>query len=330
MLLPDPDARRPMEPADFLKCIDDDERRDRYSAVLERLDPLAGVIRERFFAVDGIPDLRIIKNAPKGDTELRDIVGAVFIADGLLDWFFEIDEFTRGFIDIQYPFGKWSVAKIGAMWAYAHEVFHFVRRHALVEKHFGKSRDVRHALEFDADMCAVAVIYRFVQFKENTGDELQLKMAVLKSLFFIVRAEIDQSSIKEYEGSPTHPHTAARLWDLVCKLSMLHDTGRTNPDFVNPISIQHSLVMLDMVKDLERKYLMAKNRDFESSVIGDFLCQNSELKFTRSRHEQWDEISRLIDYFSTLPREDVDNDKSIGFIVNGLFSMPSKHSDAGV
>jgi hypothetical protein len=254
MLMPDPDnERKPLPPAEFLNSLENKDQRTRYAALLERLEPLAKLIGTRFPAPDGLPSLRIVKNAPAEDTAMGDMVNTIYLTDGLLDQCLMVD---AGASTIKHspatprPFGKFSIAKMGVMWAYAHELFHFLRRHALVEKHFGNEVSTKHALEYDADMCSVASLYRYLQSQNPTCNPLLLKRVVLMNLYWTLRIMIDGTTTNDFGGSKTHPYVEARLMDAVGKLAMLNDTQTPDPNCENPTTHQHYCKLMDILLHL--------------------------------------------------------------------------------
>lgn len=335
MLMPDPDnERRLLSPSEFLASLENEGQRKKYDSLLKHLKPLANVVKARFPAPDGIPDLRIIKNARPEDTYLGDILNTIYLTDGLLEQCLLLDaqvSKTPHTPKTPQPLGALSVAKIGVMWAYAHELFHFLRRHALVEKHFGNDVSTKHALEYDADMCSVASVYRYIQYTIPNGDEFQSKRAVLMNLYWALRPRIERTSIEDFSGSKTHPYIAARLLDAVGKLAILNDTGIADPNFMHPISHLHHGKLFKSLCHLELAYVKTsqnpKNGETGFSLVAEFAIANSALCFTGHRARRWNEISQLIDSFAVLSRSMVDNEKSIAFMGEN-FSLPRSHPAA--
>lgn len=327
MLMPDPDRmRRLLSQAEFLDSIGDREKRKSYSNLLASLTPLILRIKATWRAPDGMPDLRIVKNAPASETELRDMVNTVCLAEGLLD------ECLAAHIqavrvlkarDLPKTLGPLSVAKMCFMWAYAHEVFHYLRRHALVEKHFGGDAATKHALEFDADLCAVAAIYRHVRFFSSNLSELRAKQQVLTNLYWLLRKHVDDAAKTDYSGTKTHPHASARIYDVIRKLAMMNDTGVADPNFERPATHQHYEALVKDFAGIESAYMDVVSPGLEElSPVIQFGLANGGLLYTGERHKRWDEIARLIDRFSFMGRDTVDNEARIAFIGGDLTSMP--------
>ena len=328
MLMPNPDyEQRALSVHQFLESVEDEALRKQYKALLDLTPLIDNRIIESFPAPDGLPELRVFRGSCSDLAELRDLLQQICISQGLLDLCFsaqEDAETTKLDIRIPRPLGEFSVAKVSFMWAYAHEAFHFVRRHALVEKHFGADKATRHALEYDADLCAVAVVYRHVQLKTSTGDALQSKRAVLMNLFWFLRTQLNDEPA-DFAGSETHPYAAARMLDAIGKLAMLHNTRVADPNCSSPVTRHHLNYLADIFWRIEVARIRHKQGTAPtvlSNGLSRFAIANAErMNYTRARHERWDEISKLIEHFSRMPRARIDNEQSIAFI-GDVFSLP--------
>ncbi len=334
-MMPDPENQRQRLPIEtFLNSIEDSQKKKTYSYLLSTIEPLKSIIKSRWYIPDGIPNVYIIKNASAEETELRDFINQVQIAEGLLQRCIECEQQatqTIGQSQIPRTLGKLSIAKISLMWAYAHEAFHYIRRHDLVEKHFGNDPSTRHALEYDADLCSAVTIYRYLQHYSSNKSALYLKKTLVQHLFWFLRIEVDRNINMPMQGSETHPHGAARLWDFIGKLAMSHDLIEPDPNFATPITRSHFNELSQVLIDLEWRYLERsdiKNCD-NLSPIASFAIENRELRYTSARHARWDEISPLISSFSSLRRNMVSNDQSISFL-GDIFSLPRKSSTQSI
>lgn len=327
MLMPDPDnERRLMSIDDFLKSQLEEMKRKLYTIILSPLFPLLSRIEATWPAPDPIPNICIIKNAKVGETELRDLIDTICLAEGLLEHCLEAQHLALKMLGpskLPKPFGYLSIAKACMMWSCAHEVFHYLRRHALVEKHFGSSSETKHALEYDADLCAAAALYRYLQHFLPNRSDMNLKKITLQLLYCSIRINIDKEADVDFYGSFTHPHTAGRILDIMRKLAIITDTGIPDMHFQH-LATQADLDSLSrVIVDLELIYSKKYdgNNDPRLSAIFSFAQGNSELKYTLGKHEQWDKIQPLIDKFSSIPRKQLDNEASIVF-VGSNFSLP--------
>lgn len=329
MLMPDPDnEHRSLSTTHFLSLIEEEALREKYGILLDLVHLVDARILATFPAPDGLPEIRILKGAGSNSTELRDLLQQICISQGLLDLCFVAQEdadSTKTDTRIPHPLGAFSVAKVSFMWAYAHEAFHFVRRHALVEKHFGPSKATRHALEYDADLCATAVVYKHIQLKTSTGDALQSKRATLMNLFWFLRTQLHEGPAN-FAGSETHPYTAARMLDVIGKLAMIHDTRVADPDCSSPATRRDIHYLSEIFWRLEAARIRDRQKsipDYKSNGLTRFAIDNvvSGMAYTNARNERWDEISRLINHFTRMTRAQIDNEQNITFI-GDIFSPP--------
>lgn len=326
MLMPNPDAeRRALSVDDFLRSIKDHERRRICASLLAPLLVLATRIKATWPTPDGMPDIRIVRNAPAEETELRDMVNTVCLAEGLLDRCLDANTQASeilGFSKLPKTLGQLSVAKLGVMWSCAHEIFHYLRRHELVEKHFGNDPATKHALEYDADLCAVAAIYRYLRHFSPNKSALLMKQTVFQHLYWPMRLEVDKTNVR-FHGSQTHPHAAARLLDIISKLTMMHDSNVADPNFENPLSHLHFNKLTELLLQLESAYINSFGVEPQghSSLLADFALENISMAYTSERHKRWDEISQLIENFVMLPRNIVSNEATIAIFGN-ICSLP--------
>lgn len=106
------------------------------------------------------------------------------------------------------------------MWVLAHEFYHVARRHQCVLDEVGLDSEAFNATEFDADLCAVAAIFRSAQhYFGPSVDALIVKQSVLVSLYRPLRALDDPLS------NNTHLNTVDRIYHILGKLAHL----RANP-----------------------------------------------------------------------------------------------------
>lgn len=323
-MMPDPD-RRPMRVEEFLDSVQEKQQRSRYQAILSPLEPMNHIIRRFIRAVDGLPDLRIVKYAPIGDTELRDISQTVHLSDGLLDYCLEVDArasatFKRKSFPL--PLGKFSVARISLMWAYGHEITHFLRRHQLVEKHFGGDPATKQALEFDADMCSAALIFRYLLKYGGASSVLHAKTMALTNIYWFLRCQVNDADDHDFRGTDGHPHMASRLVDILGKLAMLVESGPPDPNCESPATREHLVALTRTLGGLEATYFNVPPEMLPGvSKILKYIKENVGQRYTSERSRRWDQISPLIDQFAVMERSFVDNESSIAFM-GDIFSLP--------
>lgn len=328
MIFPDPDAQRHlMARDDFLRSISDGVTRRAYANIISPLVPLRQRISATWMAPDGLPEVRFIKNAEANETELRDLVNTICLADGLLERCLKAQFKAEASLPVRHlprALGAFSVAKVSLMWVYAHEVFHFIRRHALVAKHFGNDQATKHALEYDADLCAAAAIYRFLQYFGGRASEIECKKRVLNHLYWFLRSEVDFGAAAPYWGTETHQHFSARFNAITLKLAIMHNGGPADPHLMRPESRDHHRVLWDLNIKLERMYLGGESLDNEMigrSPLISFAMANCNSQFTSPFHKRWDEISHFIESFAAISRAHLDNEASVA-VFGDRVSLP--------
>jgi len=133
-------------------------------------------------------------------------------------------------------FGLNLVLDLGLAWALSHEYVHLYRKHdsvcasvlsaALIDHSLTPQRkrsalslskeDIDKATEFDADLCAVAGIYRYMQ-KIFAGlvDDMLIRKMVIFYVYWGVRG------FPDIQHSGTHPEISDRLYDICSKVGGL-------------------------------------------------------------------------------------------------------------
>lgn len=320
MLMPDPEnERRTLSLEDFIRSTSDLKKRKIYRIILSPLPVLIERIKKTWLAPDGMPNILIVKNAKMEETELRDIINTVCLAEGLLERSLDAQNLaikTLGPSKTPHPLGHLSIAKAFIMWSCAHEVFHYLRRHALVEKQFGNTLATKHALEYDADLCAFASIYRYLQYFSPKKSEIDLKKTTLKIIYCSIRATITKENVENFYGTNTHPHTAARIFDIAGKLAMLKNFGKPDPNLEEATTRHHLNILINITIQLESMYSKSSNEKNSSklSSVFSFGLSNTKSRYTSPRNKTWDEIQKVIDCIALLPRNMVDNEQSIAFL----------------
>ena len=163
-----------------------------------------------------------------------------------------------------------------------------------------------------------------MQYRTSTGYALSSKRSVLTNLFWFLRANIENGRT-DFSGSETHPHNAARLLDVIGKMSMMHDTGVPDRACSQPATKLHLEKLSKTRARLEGARIKARPgwpaSEFRPNKLSNFAGANADIRYTKARHHRWDEISVLIDQFSRMPRALIDNEQSIAFIGDN-YSVP--------
>jgi len=112
-----------------------------------------------------------------------------------------------------------SLASISLAWIIAHEYFHIVRRHNDVAAAASKlpnrpyENSIDNALEHDADLMAVSVIYRLIQMQLGSQiHDLDVRRITIYSLFFTLR------TFPQNQADHAHSAMPERLYHIYFKL----------------------------------------------------------------------------------------------------------------
>ena len=106
-------------------------------------------------------------------------------------------------------------------WTVAHEYSHIVRRHDEISQVVGHDALTQQAFEYDADLCAIAAVFRWYQALIGPGiDDNILRQIIFSHLFWAIRA------LPNPESSRSHLSTAQRLYHLSTKLAQLEAKPR--------------------------------------------------------------------------------------------------------
>ncbi len=203
---------------------------------------------------DGVPEIRI---QPGSDGSPAALANLIVVPEGFIDHclgaaFAPIDRVVTSDFDLMW----WSdelISVYGFAWAIAHEYFHLARMHWIFDANDGtRTQDVSLATERDADLCAIAMIYRYMQkHLSHFADDTTLRQAALYSVFWIVR------SLPNASKAGTHLPISNRLRDMSIKLAMLREDPSEPPDpgAQLPATKERALYLRDCLVRCEQGYL---------------------------------------------------------------------------
>jgi len=102
------------------------------------------------------------------------------------------------------------------IWVMAHEFFHVVRAHNEVLSNVGEDTLTLRALEHDADLCAVAELYRHFQalHRSNLSDQ-EIRSLTLYSIFWPLR------TLAVPKQQVSHSAIGERIWHILTKLAIV-------------------------------------------------------------------------------------------------------------
>jgi hypothetical protein len=176
-LMPDTE-RRLLSVPDYLERIRGTASEAAHRAILEDVPALQAIFRSGYPMPDGMPELMISTEA-RSFIEMQDFACRVVMSTG----FMEDALTTCRYADPKLRaaghfmvFGDLTVARLRILWAVGHETVHYIRRHDLMQSHFGNSPEVLQALEWDADLCSAAAVFRLVQRRKPHLASLRCKL----------------------------------------------------------------------------------------------------------------------------------------------------------
>lgn len=187
------------------------------------------------------------------------------------------------------------VPKAGFIWMFLHELNHGVRRHAALSESILQEPLTIQATEYDADLCAVAGLYRWYQLElaEIYSDAI-IRQLTLFCIFWAIR------ELPEPASNDTHLSTAIRLWAMICKVANLQENskGLADPDglFSGP-NIEPCAVCIAKCE----KIYQERNPNASGNIITAILdiIQNHRLS---PIIERWDQIRLHIGHVSGIPQ----------------------------
>lgn len=256
----------PLSLTDYLNSLDDRSYRDDVEHLFHAYDEIINQIHlYNQLHGESIPEIRItFYEIPLIETG----VGVIYVSVAFLQKCLNVEycEFNEVVNSIN-PLGNNTRRFItsGIMsWALAHECFHSMRKHSEVIERLSAQADydpviTSYALESDADMCAIAVIYRLIQntFQINDMSTRQLAIYIV---YWGIRPDF------ALEHSRTHISMGLRAYNLICKLSIL-TIGRND------------VVDINFARTITRKRHAAV---FECFIA----CENHYLKYLSTAQDE--------------------------------------------
>lgn len=174
---------------------------------------------------DYIPEIRIINNPCVG-AEATSFV--IRINSGLIDHILSTHPLLsrqelQNNKNIRISGNLFSL--LNMVWVLAHEWVHIIRHHDELKDHIEITNEVSQAMEFDADLCATAEVYRLLQrLYSSVWSDLQIRQYAMFSLFWAIR------TLPNYGHSGSHGSHIERLFHVAQKLVVM---GENHTDKVD-------------------------------------------------------------------------------------------------
>lgn len=217
-LLPD----RVMSVETYLAGISSDIKRTMTSDLLTRAVSIWDPIRAIYKSESQRPELRISSDT-RPDAQCME--GLVELSQGLIDYCLHIQYAdTKSALGLDTSFDPMLVPTAMLTWFYAHECQHIVREHNkfldVVDTHI----DTLKAIERDADLCAVASLYRVFQnaYGAKFNDD-ELRKLVLYCVFWSLRKLADKPQL-------THSRPDERYIGAFVKIASLPANPQHSPE----------------------------------------------------------------------------------------------------
>jgi hypothetical protein len=208
-------------------------------------------IVQQYRTAHQIPTIRILSD-PTPSAQGMD--GRVEVSTGLIDhclsfafpYVTEVAQDAQALANVDHTFLPAAMFS----WVLAHEFFHVVRAHNDVVEALGNEEFTSHALEHDADLCALAALFRQLQHRHrSTLSDVDIRRLTFYSLFWPLRT-------LTIPRQATHPSIAERLWHILSKLSILpeFDGEPADVSFSQQKSKQNSLALWLLLRSCEKHY----------------------------------------------------------------------------
>lgn len=196
-------------------------------------------------------------------------LGMIILTEGIIDYCMDLSIPSISTIlgDTDFPvLDSVYLAITGMAWIVGHEYAHIYRAHNKVLELLEDKIYVKRALEYDADLVAVASVFRQLQFLVgNTITDMQLRQHAIHYIYWVIRTLPDA---KEAEG--VHPPFSERFFQIVMKLMTLraNDLETYDPDALRPETLERVSVLIKTALACEKVYLA-----MHGDASGDYLAE---------------------------------------------------------
>lgn len=254
---------KPLKIEDYLSQLDEPKRLETDWLLNESLPVLEHLNRK--YCYDALPEIRII-SSPSIGAEATSYV--IHLNSGLIDHVLRPNpvspqEIVSSHIPPVIGFGKIS-ALMSMIWILSHEWIHIIRRHDELRHHIEITSEISQALEYDADLCGLAEVYRRLQhiFGKFASD-IEIRQYSAYSVFWPIR------TLPAYRESSTHGSHAERLFHMFHKLVILSErhTDPVDADMSKPETLQRCIPILETFLKCEDAYM----KNFHPHSDGDNL-----------------------------------------------------------
>lgn len=173
-------------------------------------------------------------------------------------------------------------------WVIAHEFFHIGRSHYAVYRLHGSV--ARKPIEFDADMMAIAGMYRWLRIINKNCTTRKTKGLILDSIFWPMRAHIGSAFAEAPDIDPDYPTWHLRIWTAFTKLIQM-DNGTLTTEF--PEEAQHDCHYLnELLVECDTAY--CRYCSLPKSTLADFLNSYRNVSDFTPLSDSWESIRESV------------------------------------
>lgn len=293
---------KPLEMREYLSNLEEPKRSEVAWLLNESLPVLEHLNRK--YSYDALPEIRII-TSPTIAAEATSYV--IHINSGLIDHILHpYPASPQAIISSRIPavFGNGNISALMSMiWILSHEWIHIIRRHDELRHHIEITPEISQALEYDADLCGLAEVYRRIQhiFGKFISD-IEIRQYSAYSVFWPIR------TLPAYRQSSTHGSHAERLFHMFHKLVILGErhTDPVDADVAKPETLQRSTPILETLFKCEDAYITSDhpktNEDDLRAAWARLLTTNEHMRTVDAWHSISPLVSRLSKTKTTEPK----------------------------
>ena len=218
-----------LNPEEYIDSTDCEKDKIFFSKLFSLIPSMVKNINKVYKKNMDIPEILIkTEDVPNAMTNF----GSVIITTGMMDYFKQLKyvPFSSFFPATQFPdaaCGK-TVVFSGFYWLMYHELFHLIFEHEEIIKQQDDPIVASLACEYDADLCAIAMVYRQLEtafVKEYNLNKPHLCQIVIYSVYWFIR------NIQVLGKETDHPSVERRLCSLMHKIASLKSPIGTESDY---------------------------------------------------------------------------------------------------
>jgi len=206
---------------EFIDSIKNPIKKEMIAYLIEWSTSIYPLIRNATLNLPSEPPILRVSNELEPQAQCME--GLIEISSGLINYCLGIQFLdVESVLNIQANVGPMFFPASTLTWFYSHECFHIGRQHNLLLDHVEADPNTLRAIERDADLCAVAVLYRAYQahFQNRLTDD-ELRKLVLYAVFWALRTLTDKPQL-------THSRPDDRIIYATMKLAIVTESQSTS------------------------------------------------------------------------------------------------------